>query len=145
MTNIQILKQLIQLEEKKIKLAAELAGLEAQIEAVKSKVVGGGGAVAPVKAGRAAKAVKVAAPAPAKVKAAPAAAAPGGKKRGKYGQVSEDILAVLKAAGKEGIAIKDIAAKAKRPEGSVRVWLATTGKKTKGLKKVSRGVYALAA
>lgn len=142
MTNIQILKQLIQLEEKKIKLAADLAGIEAQIEAVKSKVVGGG--TAPVKAAKAPKAAKAAAAAPAKAKAAPAPAA-GGKKRGKYGQVSEDILAVLKAAGKEGIAIKDLAVKAKRPEGSVRVWLATTGKKTKGLKKVSRGVYALAA
>jgi len=145
MTNIQILKQLIQLEEKKLKLSEQIAGVEAQIEAVRTKVVGG--SAAPVKVAKAAKAPKAikplaAVPAPAKAKAAPAA---GGKKRGKYGQVSEDILAVLKGAGKEGIAIKDLAAQAKRPEGSVRVWLATTGKKTKGLKKVSRGVYALAA
>lgn len=53
-----------------------------------------------------------------------------------------DVLRTLEAAGKKGLRIRDLAATVKRTPTHLSVWLATAGKKVKGLKRVGYGVYA---
>lgn len=55
--------------------------------------------------------------------------------------LKERILAVLNAAGPQGIRVKDIAAKLGLPGGNVSVWISTTGKSL--VSKVEPGVYAV--
>ena len=136
MTTIQILNKLIELEEKKEKLVAQIAAVGAQIDEVRLKV-GWGQSTTTTRS--------TANQAPAKGRSVKQAkAAKTAAKRGKRGQVGEDILAALKSAGKP-LGIKELAAASKKSEGGVRVWLGTAGKKIKGLKKVSRGVYSFVA
>ena len=56
--------------------------------------------------------------------------------------LKEGITKALQAAGKEGLAIKDLAAKLKAKPASVSVWFYTTGKKIKAIKKVGTARFA---
>ncbi len=58
------------------------------------------------------------------------------------GQVKRKIIRNLKAAGKSGVAIKDLAAKLGKSYGSTNVWLHTTGKGVSEIKKVAPGRFA---
>jgi hypothetical protein len=70
-------------------------------------------------------------------------AAKGPKKaRGKRGEMKDKIIAALKAAGKDGIHTKDLAAKLGKPVQNVAVWFHATGKKIKQIKKVKPATYA---
>ena|SRR5438874_4357218 len=58
--------------------------------------------------------------------------------------LTERIVGTLKAAGKSGATVKDLAAKLGKSYGSVSVWFYTTGKGIKGIKKVEPGRFAWA-
>ena len=73
-----------------------------------------------------------------KMKAAKSVGGPRGRKPA---PVKERIIGVLKAAGKSGIRPKDIAAQLGKSVGGVGVWLYTTGKKIKEIKKIGPGLY----
>jgi hypothetical protein len=119
-----------------------------------SKISGGhyrlkGGAPAPKESAPAAKATAPAPKAakPAKVKAAKAGR---GKSKGpgkgaKRGELSENIIRALGAAGDKGLKIKDLADKVGANYRNVSVWFVTTGKKYPKVKKVAPAHYRLAA
>ncbi len=62
--------------------------------------------------------------------------------RSKRGAVKEAIIAVVQAAGKAGISVKDVATRLGVKYGNVSVWFGSTGKKVKEIKRVGRGTYA---
>lgn len=73
--------------------------------------------------------------------AAPAASAAPPKKKG--ASLGEKIVAAILAAGPDGISCKDIAAKLEEPSSrNVMIWLATSAKKVKTIKKVGPAVWA---
>ena len=83
-----------------------------------------------------------AAPAPARALKAPAKPAKAKKVKGrKSGGLKEKILALLDAAGDEGLRVKDIAAKLGAKPGNIAVWFSTTGKNL--VTKVEPGRYAV--
>jgi hypothetical protein len=108
---------LIKLLKRKEKLQGQLAEVEADLAALSS------GKVVEAKVGKPAR----------KKESAP---------RAKRGELQQQILGLLKDAGKEGMAVKDMAAKLKSPMQRLNVWLYTSGKKIPGLKKVGRGRFA---
>jgi hypothetical protein len=60
----------------------------------------------------------------------------------KYGAAKEAIVALVKASGKTGITVKEVAGKlGVKPQG-VYVWFGNTGKKVKEIKKVAPATYA---
>ncbi len=63
--------------------------------------------------------------------------------RARRGQLKEVILSLLKDAGRDGISIKEIAAKAGVKSLNVSAWMAATGKKLGTIEKTGRGVYRL--
>ena len=70
-----------------------------------------------------------------------------GTKRGprrklKRGALKDGVLGKLRAAGKEGLTVKELAASLNANHASLSVWFYTTGKKVKGLKKVGTARYA---
>jgi hypothetical protein len=58
------------------------------------------------------------------------------------GQLKGQIIRKLKAAGRSGIGIKDLAAKLGKSYGSTNVWFHTTAKGVKEIKKVAPGRFA---
>lgn len=111
--------------QKRDELKEKLAAIEAEIEAIESS------------SGR-----KMAA---AKAPAGPAKAGSKLRKtRAKRTPLKDNIIAVLKQAGKEGIEPKTIAEKINGTPMQVNAWLGVTGKKLKEIKKLGRGKYAWA-
>ena len=118
--SVTTLKRLIALSESRDGLLAALNSVEAEM----AKVAGG------------------AAPAMATPVAKPG---PGRKsRRGRRGGVSEKILEALRAVGAKGIGVADLAKQLGMKPTNVSVWLGTTGKKSKLVQKVDRGVYRIA-
>jgi Spy/CpxP family protein refolding chaperone len=62
-------------------------------------------------------------------------------KGGKFGGLKEKILALLEAAGDQGLRVKEIAQKLNSKPGNIAVWFSTTGKKL--VTKVEPGRYAV--
>ncbi len=82
------------------------------------------------------------------VRAAKAAGRTTAKSNGKpshRGQLKEQIIRNLQAAGKSGVAVKDLAAKLGRSYGSISVWFHSTAKGVKEIKKVAPGRFAWAS
>ena len=109
-------KRIVKLLEQKEKLLAEVAEIDAALTGIST-------GKAPTK------------------KAPKASAAP--KKRGKRGALKEAILVVLKKAGAEGIAVKEIAAAVGSPAANIHAWFFNTSKKMPQLKKVGKAKWAL--
>jgi hypothetical protein len=63
------------------------------------------------------------------------------RRSSRRGGILAAVLAVLEGAGAKGIAVKELATKAKVNPGSLNTWLYTAGKKIPGLKKLSPGVF----
>ena len=59
--------------------------------------------------------------------------------------LKEQIVGTLKAAGKSGATVKDLAAKLGKSYGNISVWFHTTGKGLKEIKKVAPGKFAWAS
>lgn len=123
------LRSLISLVEKRDKLKARLAEVEAAISAK----IGGSSVIARIPGDGVV-------PWEKSTKRGPKAKV--GKKKGKHGALKELIVAELKAAGKSGASVRDLAAKLGVKPQNVHVWFATTGK-TVGVKKISPGTYSL--
>lgn len=66
-----------------------------------------------------------------------------GKRAGGKGKLKESVLAELQAAGPSGISIKEIASRIGVQRSRLGTWFATTGKRTKEIKRLDRGVYTL--
>jgi hypothetical protein len=67
-----------------------------------------------------------------------------GKTKKPRGQLKERIIQALKTAGKPGVKVKDLASKLGTSYGNVNVWLRTTAKGVKEIKKVAPGRFAWA-
>jgi hypothetical protein len=67
------------------------------------------------------------------------------KGRSQRGQLKDEIIRNLKAAGKSGVAVKDLAEKTGKGYGNISVWFHSTAKGVKEIKKVAPGRYAWAA
>lgn len=72
------------------------------------------------------------------------ARASGKAPRAKRGALKETIIDLLKKAGKEGLSVKDIAAKTGVKGANIHAWFFTTGKKIKEIKKVGKSTHAWA-
>ena len=59
--------------------------------------------------------------------------------------LKERIVGTLKAAGKFGVTVKDLAAKLGKSYGNISVWFHTTAKGIKEIKKVEPGRFAWAS
>jgi len=59
--------------------------------------------------------------------------------------MKERIVGTLKAAGKSGVRVKDLAAKLGKSYGNISVWFHTTAKGIKEIKKVEPGRFAWAS
>jgi hypothetical protein len=82
---------------------------------------------------------------PGKTSLAASANQPAAKNRRKPappGQLKERIIRVLKEAGKQGVTIKDLAAKLGRSYDNINVWFHSTAKKVKEIKKVGPARFA---
>lgn len=145
---IEQLKRMLGIEEKRAALLQQLSALDAQLSSLKSQLLGGAAAAvaksAPAKPtgrkpGRPPKTTPAKAPAakPAPAKA-PAAKA---SKSNARGQLMARILESLKTAGSKGVTIKDLSAKFKMPYRNVQVWFATTGKRNPAIKKIAPATY----
>lgn len=151
-----------------VKLLEQKEGLQAQIEVINRQLAdfeAGQSAPAPIQPSR----KKVASKAPAKLKM-PAAGRAGisaaAKARGakvkkaksktaaskpaprasgtprKQGQLKEQIIGLVRGAGKTGITVKEIAAKVGAKAQSIHVWFHATGKKVEEIKRIRPGTYA---
>jgi len=60
----------------------------------------------------------------------------------KRGALKDAIIGLLKAAGKSGLTVKEIAAQVKAKPGNIHVWFTSTGKKVKEIKKTAPATYA---
>ena len=58
------------------------------------------------------------------------------------GQLKERIVHTLKAAGKPGVTVKDLASKLGTSYGNISVWFHSTAKGVKEIKKVAPGRFA---
>ncbi len=135
---VEHLKRMLSLEEKRAALQQQVSALDAQIDGLKRQLLGG---VASAKAaipgrrgrppGRPAKA------------AAPSSSVAKSSGRGGRGQLAAKVLATLKAAGASGITVKDLSDKLKANYRNIQVWFATTGKKNPGIKKIAPATYRL--
>ena len=67
------------------------------------------------------------------------------KKPSPRGQLKERIIRTLKAAGKPGVTVKDLAWKLGTSYGNISVWFRTTAKGVKEVKKVAPGRFAWAS
>ena len=67
------------------------------------------------------------------------------KGRSPGGPLKERIVQALKATGKSGVRVKEVAAKLGKSYGSISVWLHTTGKAVKEIEKVAPGKFAWAS
>jgi hypothetical protein len=65
------------------------------------------------------------------------------KPRKTGGTLKEKILAALKAAGKDGLSVGDIAEQIHGNKNSINNWLYTAGKKIREIQKVGRGRFGL--
>jgi hypothetical protein len=84
------------------------------------------------------------APAPAKgrpASAKPAKAAGKGSSRAPRGSVKDAVITQLKAAGKEGVSVVDLANTIGTKTQNLYTWFNQTGKKIPQIKKVGRGSY----
>lgn len=129
------LRRVLSLTERKDELISLVAEIEAEIAKTLSGAVLPAVEVTPVV--KVTPAVKAAAAAKTPRKPFVRAKRRAGKRTGK---LKSEILAVLEAAGSEGLRVKDIAAKLGKPSASISVWFSTTGKDI--THKVSPGVYA---
>jgi len=136
--NSQSLLRLLALTEKK----EELLSLVDNIDAAIIATLKGGVSVEVVEI---ASAPAIAAPAlkPVATLKAPATKPAKAKKAkgSKSGGLKEKILALLEAAGDQGLRVKEIAQKLNAKPGNISVWFSTTGKKL--VTKVEPGRYAV--
>ena len=135
--NSQSLLRLLALTEKKEELLSLVDNIDAAI-------------IATLKGGVSVEVVEVesapssAAPAQKPVAALKLPAKPAKAKKakgGKFGGLKEKILALLEAAGDQGLRVKEIAQKLNSKPGNIAVWFSTTGKKL--VTKVEPGRYAV--
>lgn len=112
------------------KLVAKREELEAKISDINKEITAlGSGSPAPAKRGR-------------KPGAKPGPKAASSGKRAGRGKIKDGVLKHLAAAGPEGMAVKDLAAKLRTKPGNIHSFFQTTGKKIPGIMKAGRGCYA---
>ncbi|HOX01956.1 MAG TPA: hypothetical protein P5555_02285 [Candidatus Paceibacterota bacterium] len=121
LTNISAatFKKILALLKKKEALLGKIASIDAELSRFEP-----GGRPAPAKAGRGR----------ARRAAGPRVSTP-------RGQLRDKILAELKAAGKNGMTVQELAAKLKHKDRNVYAWFMQTGKKIKTIKNLGSGRF----
>lgn len=66
----------------------------------------------------------------------------GPRRKLKRGALKDGVIEKLRAAGKAGLTVKELAANLNANHASLSVWFYTTGKKVKAIKKVGTARYA---
>lgn len=129
------LKKISSLIEKREKLESQIVEINNQLASY------GGAPAAPAKRGRK--------PGSATKSVAKKGAKRGPKKGskrlssgGRRGKLKESILAIIKSAGSEGVAVKDVAASLGAKSQNIHSWFQLTGKKEPNIKKVGTGRWA---
>ena len=134
------LRQLISIVERKERVQEELRQIESKLSTYLSPEPTTPSTRTPrrmrkARAARASKPLEVKAPKP-KVQQADSKA---GQRRG---ALKDSILAALQKAGKVGLAIKDLSRALGVKAQNLHVWFSSTGRKVKGVTKVSAGRWA---
>jgi hypothetical protein len=140
------LRKLLLIVERKESLQEELAEIESTLSAYLSPEPTTPAAPGPrrtrkSRAVRVSKPLEVKAPKP-KVRQAESKPAPlsrGPKSGQRRGALKDSILAALQKAGREGLAVKDLAAALGVKSQNIHVWFSSTGRKVKGVTKVGAG------
>lgn len=83
--------------------------------------------------------------APARAKAAGKATAKPAVRARRPGKLKAKVIALLRGAGKEGISVREIAAKLGLNPQRIYVWFNSTGKSIKEIKKVAPATYTWSA
>ena len=140
------LRKLISIVERKERVQEELTEIESKLSTYLSPEPTTPAAPGPrrtrkSRAVRVSKPLEVKAPKP-KVRQAESKPAPlsrGPKSGQRRGALKDSILAALQKAGREGLAVKDLAAALGVKSQNIHVWFSSTGRKVKGLTKVGAG------
>jgi hypothetical protein len=127
------LARIQKLIERKEHLAEQISAIDRELQAMES---GSPRSAAPAK--------QAAPSAPRKAAAAPARRKGRSGKTGR-GELKEKIVGELKASGKEGVKVKDLASKLGTSYGNITAWFQTTGKKLKEVKKVGPATFTWAS
>jgi len=123
------LKAMLGLEEKRTALQQQLDALQEQLSSLQDQLFDDDSSPAPKFTPRGSSS-------PVNVR--------GGKKgRSKRGALKEQILSALNAAGQAGVRVTELAAELGTKAANIHAWFHSTGKKVKGLSKVSGGHYRL--
>jgi hypothetical protein len=126
-TNIQVdrLKQMLTLEQRRLDLQTELDSLVQQVEVLKKGLFDGGSS--PVKD-------RVASSGPVRTRKA---------KRGQRGLLKQKITAALESAGALGVKVKDLAAALDTKPVNIHSWFHSALKRDKSITKITGGHYRL--
>lgn len=116
---------MLSLEERRTALQHELEGVQQQLSALHSRLLGG----APV---------AVSPPVAAALRAKPAP-----RRQYQRGVLGEKILGALTLAGQAGLRVRDLAAQIGTKAPNIHSWLQSTAKKHPGIRKVAAGLYRL--
>ena len=125
--NINVLKELIALEEKRASLQSELNALEQRVSALRNSMLSGSPAKAASAAG-----------------SSPKAGLPRGSSRKKGGTYRDSIMAALAAAGEAGVRVKELALSLKTKPVNIHSWFHSNLKRLPSIKKIAGGHYRIA-
>lgn len=125
LTNIPsaTLRQLIKLSERKDALLSQVQKIDREIVAIQRRATSAGQVQkAPVTVSRRPRTMG---------------------SRAKRGALKAKIMKALRAAGKRGVTIRELAGKLRTPTANLYVWFNGTGRNVRGLKKIGPAKYRL--
>jgi len=128
-SRIDRLKVMLGLEEKRASLQHELDSLQEQLSSLKDQLFSDTSSPSP-------KSGTNGSSSPVKVRSSK-----GG--RSKRGALKEQILTALSSAGEAGVRVTELAAALGTKAANIHAWFHSTGKKIKGLSKITGGHYRL--
>lgn len=132
---IEHLKQMLSLEEKRAAVQGELDALDAKLSDLKRRLVGGGGAVA-----AAAASIRASASAP---KVTASKSKPRSKRSGR-GELKSQIFSALEKAGANGLKVMELAKSLGTKPANIYAWFHAALKRYPTIKKTDAGTYRLA-
>jgi hypothetical protein len=130
---IENLKRMIVLEERRANLQGELAELESRIDSLRSGLISGSPSSTP-KASKSSGSVKTAAPRAATTKR--------GRKAGR-GELKSQIFSALEKAGSTGVKVMDLAKSLGSKPANIYAWFHAAVKRYPSIKKVGNAQYRL--
>lgn len=132
---IEHLKQMLSLEEKRAAVQGQLDSLDAKLADLKRRLVGGGGAAAAAVAR-----ISASAAAP---KVTASKSKPRSKRSGR-GELKSQIFGALEKAGANGLKVMDLAKSLGTKPANIYAWFHAAVKRYPAIKKTDAGTYRLA-